>query len=146
MIDQTFVGWSIPAYTVNVEKGRLRFFVKVIGENNPIYFDKESAHVAGHHSLLAPPTYVFCLAMEQPVSQMMLDEMGVNIGRLLHWEQSFSYHLPIYAGDRITFESRVADIYEKKGGALEFIVRDTIVTNQDGGLVAELRSTLIIRN
>jgi hypothetical protein len=41
----------------------------------------------------------------------------------------------------------VADIYEKKGGALEFVVFETEV--RDAGtdeLVAELRSVLVVRN
>ena len=33
-------------------------------------------------------------------------------------------------------ESRIVDIYEKKGGALEFVVEETFATNQDGRTVA----------
>jgi hypothetical protein len=40
----------------------------------------------------------------------------------------------------------VSDIYDKKGGALEFVVNDTTVTNQLGEHVAELRSVLVVRH
>jgi acyl dehydratase len=50
-----------------------------------------------------------------------------------------------YAGDVLRFESRIADIYDKKNGALWFIVRETRVTNQRGEHVADLRSVVVQR-
>ncbi|MNN92403.1 hypothetical protein D3C81_2106840 [compost metagenome] len=50
-----------------------------------------------------------------------------------------------YAGDTLHFETRVADVYDKKGGALHFVVQETKVTNQKGEHVADLRSTLVER-
>ena len=51
-----------------------------------------------------------------------------------------------YAGDTLQFETRIADIYDKKGGALNFVVRESRVTNQRGEHVADLRSVLVQRN
>jgi hypothetical protein len=42
--------------------------------------------------------------------------------------------------------SRIEDIYDKKGGALEFVVKTSRATNQHGELVAELRSVLVCRH
>ena len=53
---------------------------------------------------------------------------------------------PIYAGDRITFQTKISDIYDKKGGALEFIVEDTTATNEAGTLVCELQRVIVVRN
>jgi acyl dehydratase len=50
-----------------------------------------------------------------------------------------------YAGDELTTSSRITDVYEKKGGALQFLVRETTVTNQDGQQVASMRGTTVIR-
>ena len=72
--------------------------------------------------------------------------MGIDIGRVLHAEQSFNYYAPICAGDRLTFTTEVSDIYQKKGGALEFVVQDCRVTNQIGTQVAELRRVIVVRN
>ncbi|MNF06367.1 hypothetical protein D3C80_2063010 [compost metagenome] len=49
------------------------------------------------------------------------------------------------AGDTLTFDTRVADVYDKKGGALQFVVNETRVTNQDGEHIADLRSSLVQR-
>jgi acyl dehydratase len=72
--------------------------------------------------------------------------MGVPVGKILHGSQTFTYHEPVYPGDRITFETKVSDIYDKKGGALEFIVEDTAAKNQEGALVCELQRVIVVRN
>lgn len=68
------------------------------------------------------------------------------MARLLHGEQGFTYHRPIYAGDRLTLTTTTSDIYVKKGGALEFVVQDTQVVNVSGDLCAEMRSVFVVRN
>lgn len=145
MIDKQHIGRTLPAFRVLAEAGRLRFFAKAIGETNPVYFDESAARDAGHPGLPLPPTFLFSLEFEQPDSSWR-DEIGIELPRILHGEQSFTYHRIAYAGDVLLFESRIADIYEKRGGALEFVVRETRVTNQRGEHVADLRSVIVQRN
>ncbi len=147
MIDkQKHIGRTTKPQTVDVEKGRLQFFAKAIGETNPIYSDEDAARAAGHKTIPAPPTFPFCLEMETNSLWDNIAAMGVAVGKILHGSQTFTYHAPIYAGDRITFETKVSDIYDKKGGALEFIVEDTSASNQDGVLVCELQRVIVVRN
>jgi hypothetical protein len=40
---------------------------------------------------------------------------------------------------------RIADVYSKKGGALQFVVKETAVSHADGTVVAELHSTIVVR-
>lgn len=145
MIDKQHIGRTLPAFRALAEAGRLRFFAKAIGETNPVYFDESAARDAGHPGLPLPPTFLFSLEFEQPDSSWR-DEIGIELPRILHGEQSFTYHRLAYAGDVLLFESRLADIYEKRGGALEFVVRETRVTNQRGEHVADLRSVIVQRN
>lgn len=146
MIDKKHIGRKTPPMTVDVEKGRLKFFAKAIGETNPIYTDESAAKAAGYRSIPAPPTFAFCLEMESNSLWDNIAAMGVPVGKILHGSQTFKYHAPILAGDRITFETTVSDIYDKKGGALEFIVEDSTAKNQDGALVAELQRVIVVRN
>ncbi len=60
--------------------------------------------------------------------------MGADLREVLHGEQTFTYHVPICAGDTLTFEPHIADIFDKKNGALEFIVREVAVKNQTAAL------------
>ena len=84
--------------------------------------------------------------MESPDPATISNLLGMDYRSLLHGEQGFTYHAMAYAGDTLTFEQRIEDIYDKKGGALEFVVRTTRVTNQHQQLVAELRCVTVIRN
>ena len=146
MIDRKFIGHTLPPFEVLVEKGRLKFFAKSIGQTDPVYIDDDAARAAGHPALPVPPTFLFCLEMEAPDPAAIRNLLGMDYRRLLHGEQGFVYEHMAYAGDVLTFEQRVDDIYDKKNGALEFVVRLTQVTNQHGQAVAQLRTVSVLRN
>lgn len=145
MVDRTTIGHTFPLHSADVEAGRLRLFAKAIGETRPEYLDDDAARAAGHPALLAPPTFAVCLYLEVPDPFAWLKELEIDIRRVLHAAQAFRYVAPIHAGDRLTFASRIENVFEKKGGALTFVVKDTDVTNQRGDHVAEVRSTLVVR-
>jgi len=146
MIDRRHIGHELPPYQVDVEKGRLRFFAKATGQDDPVYTDEDSARAAGHPGLPVPPTFFFCLEMESPNPAAVRELLGIDYRRLLHGEQGFTFHRMAYAGDTLRFEQRIEDIYDKKNGALEFVVRKTSVSNQRGEPVADLRCVSVIRN
>ena len=146
MIEKHLIGWTSPASTVEVEKGRVRFFAQAIGETKPLYSDEEVARAAGYRSIPIPPTFLFCLETENSSSSRILETLNIGMERILHGEQFFRYHHAVCAGDCITFQSKVSDIYSRKGGALEFIVLESTATNQDGVLVGEMRSSIIVRH
>jgi acyl dehydratase len=146
VIDKRHIGHQLPAFQVEVEKGRLRFFAKATGQDDPVYTDEAAARAAGHPSLPVPPTFLFCLEMESPNPAALRELLGIDYRRILHGEQGFTFHRLAHAGDTLTFRPQVADIYDKKGGALEFVVRRTTVHNQRDELVAELRCVTVVRN
>ncbi len=86
------------------------------------------------------------LDMEGPELLPVLDLLQLDIARILHGSQEFEYFQPIYAGDCITVSARIADVFDKKDGALDFVVTEHSYTNQDGELVAKATSTLVHRN
>ncbi|GIK50957.1 MAG: dehydratase [Alphaproteobacteria bacterium] len=147
MIDRKHIGAKSEPRRIEVEKGQLKFFAKATGETNPIYFDEEAARAAGHKALPAPPTFTFSLALGAPAKKGdVFEDMGVSRARVLHGEQRFFHHHPIYAGDTITLVTKTVDIYDKKGGALEFIVQDTEAKNQEGRLCTTMRVVTVVRN
>ena len=146
MLDKTMIGHAFPAFATEVEKGRLRFFAKAIGETNPIYTDDAAAREAGYRALPAPPTFTSVLDQESPDFLPVLDLLDIDIARILHGSQEFEYLAPICAGDMIRVEVRIADIFDKKGGALDFVVMEHTYTNQDDVLTTKATSTLVVRN
>ena len=146
MIDTRHIGHQLPPYAVDVEKGRLKFFAKAIGQTDSVYTDDAAAKAAGHPSLPVPPTFLFCLEMDSPNPGALRDLLDLPVPKVLHGEQRFTYHAMAFAGDTLTFEQRIADIYAKKGGLLEFVVRETRVTNQHGQHIADLHGITVVRH
>jgi acyl dehydratase len=146
MLDRSFIGLETGPRSVQVEAGQLRFFARATGETNPIYFDEAAARAAGHPALLAPPTFLFCLASLAPEDETIIARLGVDMARVLHGEQSFTCGAPIHAGDVITLKTRISDIYDKRGGVLDFIVQDTEAANQNGESVGVTRTVIVVRN
>ncbi|MBO3277402.1 MaoC family dehydratase N-terminal domain-containing protein [Pseudomonas schmalbachii] len=146
MADKSLIGHVTTQGSVEVEKGKLRFFAKAIGETDPVYTDEAVAKAAGHKSLPVPPTMLMPLMSEiRGDIGGLMKLLGWDLGRILHAEQSFTYHKMAYAGDVLSFETRISDVYEKKGGALQFVVQESRVTNQDGEHIADVRNSLVHR-
>lgn len=145
MVDVTRIGYRHPAHSVEVERGKLRFFARAIGETSPVFLDEAAARAAGFRGLPAPPTYAFSLELDQPRPFAVLEALGVRLDRILHGTQRFFYHVPICAGDRIMLQPVVEDIYERKGGTMGFIVIRTTAMNQLGELAVEMTKTVVVR-
>jgi acyl dehydratase len=131
--------------TVTVERGRLAFFAKATGQTDPVYSDLDAAKEAGHPDLPVPPTFFFSLELEAPDPFGYLTGLGVDMRRVLHGEQAFAYRTVVHAGDTLTLRPRIVDVFSKRGGALEFLVKRTEVT-RGGEPVAEATTTIVVQN
>ena len=146
MIDKKWIGHELPPSVLEIERSRLRFFAKAIGETDPVYTDVSAAKDAGYPDLPAPPTFLFAAELDSGAVDALLERLGVPVAKLLHGEQGFTHHAPACAGDTVTVRSRIEDIYDKKNGALEFVVKTSCATNQRGEVVAEMRTVMVCRN
>jgi acyl dehydratase len=147
MVDSSAIGHTLTPITAHVEPGRLRYFLKTLGETNPVYRDPLAAKAAGFSATPIPPTYLFCLEMmdtENPFE--MLEALNIDLRKILHGEQKFVYHRPVVVGDTVTFKSEVTDVVQKKGGAMTLITVVTRVTNQTGDHVADAIRVVVERN
>jgi acyl dehydratase len=145
-LDRSVIGREFAPVSLLVTRSRLQNFAKATGQSDPIYTDVDSAKQAGHRDLPVPPTFVFGIELEAPNPFAFLEDLGVDLRTVLHGEQQFDYPQMACAGDELTASSRITDIYEKKGGLLEFIVKETTVTNQDGAHVAVMRSATVVQH
>ena len=146
MIDKKHIGHEFTPVTLPVEEGRLKFLAKTLGITEGIYTNPDLAAVAGLPGLLAPPTYPFVLEIEALELVELVNLLGETLGKLLHGEENFTYHLPIYAGDEITVCKKITDIIDKKEGTLQFVISHTEFTNQDGEKVAETITNYVFRH
>ncbi|WP_321916115.1 MULTISPECIES: MaoC family dehydratase N-terminal domain-containing protein [unclassified Paraburkholderia] len=145
MANKSDIGRVLSRGSADVERGRLRFFAKATGETRPVYTKVAAARDAGYPDLPAPPTFLFCMNSEVGSFEEELTTLQLDLGRVLHAEQAFDYHRMAFAGDTLSFETRVCGVYDKKGGALHFVEQITRVENQRGEHVADLRLTIVER-
>jgi acyl dehydratase len=140
------VGTVLPSISMDIERGRLAQFARATGQRDPIYSDVDAAKNAGHPDIPVPPTFLFAIEMEAPNPFAFATELGIDLKYVLHGEQRFAYHRMAYAGERLTATSTITDVYSKRGGALDFVVKTTAVTDGAGKSVADLTGVIVVRN
>jgi acyl dehydratase len=142
----TALALEFPPISMDVERGRLVQFARATGATDPVYFDLDAAKNAGHRDLPVPPTFLFAIELEQPEPFWWAADLGIDFKYVLHGAQQFDYRRLAYAGERLTASARLVDVYAKKGGALEFVVKQSTITDDSGQPVADLTSTIVVRN
>lgn len=130
-------------FAVCADADRLRRFAAAIGETTPLYVDEDAARRAGYRSLPLPPSFLFGLALEPGEPFPWFASVGLDLPRVLHGEQTFTYHAVPCAGDRLHVQPRISAIYDKPERGLRFVVRDIRITSELGAPVADLHSIFI---
>ncbi|HSV71953.1 MAG TPA: MaoC family dehydratase N-terminal domain-containing protein [Methylibium sp.] len=145
MIDRRHIGYTTAPTRVPVEAWRVQLFCRAIGETSPVHWDEAAARRAGHAGCPVPPTFLKALETEHCSSATLLQQLQVSVGRVLHAEQSFSFLRPVHVGDEVEITRSITDLYDKRDGALSFVVVQTRygVGGQDA---ASSVQTILVRN
>jgi acyl dehydratase len=144
-LNREFIGREYPTSdTYEVSRELIRRFAEAIGDSNPAYTDVAAAKALGHPDVVAPPTFLttlqFRFALEGPVVD---PDLGLNYALVVHGEQRFVHHRPVYAGDVLSATSSVTDI--RDAGTNELMTTRISVTDAAGQPVADMYSTLVSR-
>lgn len=144
----SIIGTPTGTTVVTVERGKLAEFASAVKDASPEYRDLREAEAAGLAGIPAPPTYPFVMGnfgafpelqpTDAPSGNPMAAVLGPLMakgGLVLHGEQEFTYHRPVFAGDVLVGRGRVADAYRKesKGKTMTFVVVDTEWTDSATG-------------
>jgi acyl dehydratase len=134
------IGKPMSRSKVVVERGPVANFALAVGDKNRVYRDPAAAQAAGFEAIPAPPTWPFVMqswgefAEDQPADKpanAMAEVIGPLMaggGLILHGEQEFTYHRPVFVGDVLEGEGTIVDAYakESKGRTMTFIVTETV--------------------
>jgi acyl dehydratase len=135
------IGKPMSKSKVVVERSAVSNFATAVCDDSPVYRDPRAAEEAGLSAIPAPPTFPFVMNTWGQFPEIQPDDvpsgnpMGEVIGPLmakggliLHGEQEFVYHRPVYVGDVLSGEGTVVDAYakESKGKTMTFIVTETV--------------------
>jgi acyl dehydratase len=126
-----------------VGREKIREYANAVGEDNPVHHDREAARDAGFRDVVAPPMFAVVYSAGSVGPAVLDPELGINLMMMLHGSQEFVWSEPVCAGDTITTETEVKDLYEKDGKG--FYVFQSVSTNQDGQEVVRGTWTNIVR-
>jgi acyl dehydratase len=137
------VGKTYPPYEYEVGREKIREYARVVGEEDPVHHDPDAARAAGFRGVVAPP--MFCVVYSAgAMGPAVLDqELGINLAMMVHGSQEFEWSEPVVAGDTVTTQVKVKDVFEKNG--MKFYVWESESTNQDGQTVVKGTWTNIVR-
>src|SRR6195952_1677728 len=155
------IGKKLPKATIVVERGPVARFAEAVLADSPIYSSTVAAADAGFPAVPVPPTFTFIagywgsFAELQPEAETDVANLGEILadlrkdgGMLLHGEQEFRYHKPVYVGMTLHSSGVVENISVKegKGGATMTAVNvRTDLADDDGEPVVTQIMTFLLR-
>lgn len=127
-VDQSLVGRSYPpTHPYEVSEEKVRAFVATTG--------------ATYDGGPAPATFPIVLAFE--AMNAFLEAEQVDLFRIVHGEQRFSYTRPIVPGDVLSATLSVASL--RQIGGADIIGTASEITDADGAVVCTTKATLVHR-
>ena len=142
-VDDSAKGKTFPAHEYEVGREKIKEFAYAVGEDNPVYFDREAAQAAGFRDVPAPPMFAVVYSAGGVGPAILDPEVGMNFMAMVHGGQEFVWGEPVCSGDTISTTAEVKDISEKDGKG--FYVFESVSTNQDGQEVVRGTWTNIVR-
>ncbi|MHB8262442.1 MAG: FAS1-like dehydratase domain-containing protein [Acidimicrobiales bacterium] len=144
---------------VVLERGPVAYFAIGVCDKSPVYQDPRAAEAAGLPAIPVPPTFSFAWDTWGKFVEMQPDDVpqesaiGEVVGSLmskggviLHGEQEFIYHKPVFVGDVLLGEGKVVDAYRKesKGHVMTFVIAEMVWRDDETGELAVTSRTNII--
>lgn len=130
-----------PPYVVSAVK--IAEFADAVGALAPLHYDADAARSAGYSDVVAPITFAVVIAQRAEAEYIDDPGAGIDFSRVVHGSESFDHTRPIIAGDVLHTKVHVDAITERAGIAM--VTTRTEITDDDGGAVASVTSTLAVR-
>jgi len=143
-INTDYLGKTFPpGEPYEVSRVKLAEFADAIGDDNPVYRDREAARQAGFPDVIAPPTFAIVISLASTSRALADPGLHLNYAMVVHGEQRFEYARPFVAGDVVRAQVTIADI--KSAGRNSMMTTRTQITTIDGEHVCTAHSTLVER-
>ncbi|HVD58655.1 MAG TPA: MaoC family dehydratase N-terminal domain-containing protein [Thermoleophilaceae bacterium] len=136
-------GKVYPPFEYEVGKEKIAEYARAVGEDNPVYFDREQARAAGFRDIPAPPMFAVVYSMGSVGPGLFDPDVGINFAMMVHGGQEFAWGEPVCSGDTISTATTVKDIFDKDGRG--FYVFQSVSSNQLGQEVVRGTWTNIVR-
>jgi acyl dehydratase len=118
-------------------------FAHAINDENPAYFDAAAARALGYSHVVAPPTFLVSIAIDESQRALTDPPVGLDWSRVVHGDQRFKFNRPVVAGDVLTCETVIEAIKTVAGN--DFVTTRADFTDDQRRLVASAWSMLVVR-
>ncbi len=142
-VDSSAKGKIYPPHEYEVGREKIREYALAVGEDSPVYLDRDAARAAGFRDVAAPPMFAVVYSSAGLQQALFDPEVGIEFARLVHGGQEFAWSEPVCAGDTVSTTVEVKDIYERTG--LGFYVFESVSRNQEGQEVVRGTWSNIVR-
>ena len=142
-VDDSAKGKTYEPHVYEVGREKIREYAYAVGEDNPIYFDRDAATDAGFRDVPAPPMFAVVYSAGSLGPAVLDPEVGIDLALMVHGGQEFVWGEPVCSGDAITTTTTVGDIYERDGKG--FYVFESMSLNHGGQEVVRGTWTNIVR-
>lgn len=143
VIDEKFIGREFPSTMYVIGREKIKEYAIAVGDLNPLYLDVEFAAKSKYKCIIAPPMFIVRYARDAMFKLFEDKEININMDRLVHGEQEFTFHKPVKENDEIITFAKIQNILNK--GNNDFVSLETKSYNQNNELVSDGLWTFIIR-
>jgi len=124
-----------------IGREQVRQYGWAIKAEDPATFDEKAAAELGHDNLIASLTFPSILALLVQKDFFRKVDVGLATMQIVQVDQSFIFHRPLMAGDRLQARMEVQSVVERFGA--DIVVTRSVCTNDDGEVVLEGFTTLM---
>jgi acyl dehydratase len=129
MLDLSYQGKEFGGYTFEVDRCKIKELCLAIGDNNPLFFDKEYAKKEGYKDTPVPLTFASLMSFwGYPEIWNRMVEIGIDVKRLLHAKEDYEYFSPIYPGDVLSGKVNVESM--RASSLMDMVTFKTIFSRQ----------------
>ena len=124
-----------------VGREKIREYAAAVQSDDPLHFSAEAAKAAGYPDVVAPLTFIAVAGRQVQLEIFKQFDVGINLSRVIHRDQKILFHRPIFAGDKLYFETWLDSVLESHGTVI--IEMRSEVTDAEGQPVMTTIVTMI---
>jgi len=140
---EELIGWESPAFSVDIENGRVADFAEALHDDDPVFRDPVEAQSRGLSGCPVPVTFFGALFyLDRDVHE---PDLGFRTEDKLHGEQEFEFERIPTAGETLSGKTTLVDVTQQEhgSGTLTTAILETEYRDQEGDLVVTGRKTLL---
>ena len=141
-LSKELVGKKLGSYSYTVERGKIAEYCLAIGEKDPVYFDIDAAKKEGYTDIPAPMTFTTVIQFwGYPGIWDDMTSIGIDITRLLHLKEEYTYRNTIYPGKY----SADVEIIDVKTGKMDMVTFRSVFKNDKNETAVEAEMAIVMR-